>query len=594
MKKKTKFNSIKKLLKGFTLVELLAVIVVLGILITISIPAINDSVKKSKKEAFVEYSQSIISKSEQTALAKLMGATSSLEDSCFMFSITEDLGLSETGDYQGWVLYKLETDKYYITLYNKDYMIINYSFSEGNSSSKEVKEKIKVYKKSVIDDIKKKVEENGINSIFSEKDSSGNEVVIDCTSASDIDDPLPRDEDDSVETRAYLLSGKEFNGKIKELVSGGATYATDDTTIQYIKITDVAPAEGVATVELSSGKNKQTVKGYLSDKTVNIYTTAETIYLPQDMSYMFNTLKALKNIDFTSVANKKVVSNVNGTSSLESLFDGDSSLTSLFNLSIIDTKEVTNMSKTFRNCSSLTNIDVGSFDTSNVTKFEYTFAGCSSATSINTGNWVASNATSLAYMFYRCSSLGTIDLSHLVTSYKLVNLSATFRDCTSATSIVGLTNFNTTKVISYNETFYNCKKVTELDLSSFLINEDVNIKMDRMFQKCEKLKTIYASYDWGDSLKKNDPDVLEMFLGADKLLFWVYEDHRGCGILGLGYCNDYRWVQKDSGLIGDLLNLGNVGNVFGTEYLYVGNQARNVDRKCALTYKAAPAGEVVR
>ena len=137
---KKKIKKIKKILNGFTLVELLAVIVVLGILITIAIPAINDSVKKSKKEAFVEYSQSIISKSEQTALAKLMGATASLEDSCFMFSITEDLGLSETGDYQGWVLYKLETDKYYITLYNKNIELYNKVFGKNETINKIVQE----------------------------------------------------------------------------------------------------------------------------------------------------------------------------------------------------------------------------------------------------------------------------------------------------------------------------------------------------------------------------------------------------------------------------------------------------------------------
>ena len=595
---KKEIKKIKKILNGFTLVELLAVIVVLGILITISIPAINDSVKKSKKEAFVEYSQSIISKSEQTALAKLMGANTSLEDSCFMFSITEDLGLSETGDYQGWVLYKLETDKYYITLYNKDYMIINYSFSEGNSSSKQVKEKIKVYKKSVIDDIKKKVEENGINSIFTEKDSSGNEVAIDCTSASDIDDPLPTDEDESVETRVYLLSGKEFNGKIKELVSSGATYATNDTTIQYIKLTDVAPAEGVATVELSNGKNKQTAKGYLSDKTVNIYTTAETLYLPQDMSYMFNTLKALKSIDFTSVANKKVVGNVDGATSLESLFAGDMNLQAHFDLSTINTSKVTSMSYMFYNCSSMTTIDVSTFDTTNVGKFEYTFAGCTNVSSIRTENWTGINATSLSNMFADCSNkLKTIDLSNFVTSDKLINLTGVFLGCNNITEIKGLTKFNTSKVISYNDMFRRCWRLKELDLSSFIINDEQNVKMDHMFAACTDLETIYASYDWSDDLLKNDPDTLEMFVGCNNLDFWYYAELKTCGFFGISSCKPkrYGWKQSDAGLIGTLTGLSNVALVYGKDILYIGNTDRNQSRSfCALTYRAAPAGELAR
>lgn len=50
--------------KGFTLVELLAVIVILGVIITIAIPNVVSTLEKNKKETFLEDAEKMISSAE--------------------------------------------------------------------------------------------------------------------------------------------------------------------------------------------------------------------------------------------------------------------------------------------------------------------------------------------------------------------------------------------------------------------------------------------------------------------------------------------------------------------------------------------------
>ena len=91
----------KRKSKGFTLVELLAVIVILAIILIIAIPAVMSATQSAKKESFFLYAQILQSKA-------LVQYTQDLEHNkektdCAIYDIDKDLGLSDTGKYEGWV-----------------------------------------------------------------------------------------------------------------------------------------------------------------------------------------------------------------------------------------------------------------------------------------------------------------------------------------------------------------------------------------------------------------------------------------------------------------------------------------------------------
>lgn len=75
----------------------------------------------------------------------------------------------------------------------------------------------------------------------------------------------------------------------------------------------------------------------------------------------------------------------------------------------LDTSNLINMIQMFRNCNSLTSIDVSNFDTSKVTSMTGMFDGCSSLTSIDVSSFDTSNVTSMMNMFMGCSSLTQIE-----------------------------------------------------------------------------------------------------------------------------------------------------------------------------------------
>ena len=94
--------------KGFTLVELLAVIVVLAIIMIIAIPSVLSTMTTAKRKTFGEY----VTKVYNTANSKFL-EDSMIEDEkeYVKYDISKDLGLSSTGNFKGYVVFLNRNDE---------------------------------------------------------------------------------------------------------------------------------------------------------------------------------------------------------------------------------------------------------------------------------------------------------------------------------------------------------------------------------------------------------------------------------------------------------------------------------------------------
>ena len=130
----------------------------------------------------------------------------------------------------------------------------------------------------------------------------------------------------------------------------------------------------------------------------------------------------------------------------------------------------------FRECSSITEIDLSNFDDSNLKQMSYMFSLCSSLEKIEIYNIKANKVTDSGLLFDGCSKLKSIDLA----------------------------NFNAPKNNYQHYMFRNCGSLLTLNFPNFNVkNSQIT---EYIFQNCNKLKNINfenAIIDNGASLESN-------------------------------------------------------------------------------------------
>ena len=170
-------------------------------------------------------------------------------------------------------------------------------------------------------------------------------------------------------------------------------------------------------------------------------------------------------------------------------FDNCSNLTSIIDIKYLNTANVTNMSRMFRDCKKLTSLDLSKFDTSNVKDMSYMFNNCQNLTSLDLSNFKTAKVTNMYQMFYNCSNLTSLDLPSFNTA-NVTTMEQMFSGCSKLTNL-DLSSFNTANVTTMKQMFSGCSGLTSLNLSSF--NTAKVTTMEHMFNGCKGLKDLNLS-----------------------------------------------------------------------------------------------------
>ena len=124
-------------------------------------------------------------------------------------------------------------------------------------------------------------------------------------------------------------------------------------------------------------------------------------------------------------------------------------------------------------------------------------------------NFNTSEVVSMEQMFMGCEKLTSIDLSHFDTG-KVTDMYSMFSECESLKNL-DLGSFNTHKVQIFDSMFAYCKALTSLNIASF--NTESATKIGSMFYECKSLKNI----DVSSFNTSNVTDMNYLFGGCESL-----------------------------------------------------------------------------
>ena len=306
----------------------------------------------------------------------------------------------------------------------------------------------------------------------------------------------------------------------------------------------------LTSIDVSSfNTSKVTTMNYMFNGCNKLTTLDLSSFNTSNVTYMNNMFYNCKNLTTINLSNF----NTSKVTNMSDMFNGCNKLTTL-DISNFNTSKVTNIDSMFTGCSSLTSVNMNNSDISSINKIitnlptrtayspgTMNIGSLSGSTKLRVGNgWAIKSNNQLSKEIFKFTSnannsgcgfnsdlvysvndvinndntitrtitsdssptnisfntnssitslvINSVDCSSSTTMYNM------FNGCKNLTSLEGLSNFDTSKVINMSQMFYSCSKLTSLDLSNF--NTSKVTDMSSIFSGCSKLTTLdLSSFD---------------------------------------------------------------------------------------------------
>ena len=496
--------------KGFTLVELLAVIAILAILVIIALPNVLKMYNDSKKNAFMTEAQTLAKEVSSKYISESMkgNKVSVISNKQNPLDMTgRELEYNFELDSQGKIKNMIVSNGTYCISTTKDYTKITKNDIRENCSYEELHNIAGTIKNRFYEE-SGRTDRSLVSSIVFYSDGR----TINGAESYDVSEK----KDGSI--KMYVSQNSEntslldltivANGKIALPEDSSYLFAFNESNHCY-STSNISLIEFNHSIDTSNAKNMEGMfeqasgsavyegrKNFVRKDIKNLDLSGWNTDSVENMASMFRGI-SVENVNLDEL-------NTSSVTEMYGMFEG-SRITSL-DLSNFDTKNVVEMGSMFGGIETTKIKGLNKFNTSKVTNMSCMFLG-NKAENLDLSNFDTSNVTSMWGMF-EGSRITNLDLSSFNTS-KVTDMRKMFNGAIVA-EIKGLNKFNTSKVTGMVWMFSD-STITTLDLSSFDTSKVMDMRW--MFERC-KATTGYAkdaqtAAKFNDSSVTNIPDTLK-------------------------------------------------------------------------------------